>query len=73
MFNLNNGRLVGKKKFPQKISSISFNKNNSLIFILSGWFVFIYEKPQEINTLLFEPFVLVKKYNSKSDLAIDYF
>lgn len=45
MFNLSNGRLIGKKKFKQKITGIFFNSKNSLIFIVSGRFVFIYEKP----------------------------
>ncbi len=45
MFNLSNGRLVGKKSFKQKITGIFFNSKNSLIFIASGRFVFIYEKP----------------------------
>ena len=37
-----------------------------MIFVISGRFVFMYEKPSEIDTLLFEPFLLVKKYGSKS-------
>ncbi len=73
MFNLSNGRLIGKKRFPQKISGIHFNTKNSLIFVISGRYVFMYERPAQIDTLLFEPFSLVKKYNSKSEQTIDYF
>lgn len=45
MFNLSNGRLIGKKKFPSNITGIHFNRHNSLIFVISGRYVFIYEKP----------------------------
>jgi hypothetical protein len=67
MFNLSNGRLIGKKNFQYQITGVYFNSPNSLIFVISGRYVYIYERPCDIGTLLFEPFVLVKKYNSKSE------
>lgn len=45
IYNLISLWLIGKKKFKENISEIHFSKNNWLFFVVSGRFVFIYERP----------------------------
>jgi periodic tryptophan protein 2 len=70
IFDIISGKTLGEKKFKDKISHICFSNNNRLFFVVSGKYIYIYEKPPSGSNVLLEPFLLVKKYNSKANETI---
>ena len=70
LFNSGTEKALGSKKFKHKITHLGFSHNNKFFYVVSGRYVFFYERPDNLNNVLLEPFFLLKKYNSKASKQI---
>jgi len=70
LFDLVSGKTLGSKKFKDKISHLIFANNNRFFIIGSGRYIFVYEKPASGSNVLLEPFLLIKKFGTRSSESI---
>lgn len=70
LLNSANEKVLGSKKFKDRVTHMGFSNNNAFFYIVSGRYVFIYEKPANLSHVLLEPFFQLKKYNSKANREI---
>lgn len=70
LLNAASEKTLGSKKFKDKVSHMGFSNNNAFFYVVSGRYVFIYERPESLTNILLEPFLQVKKYNSKASRQI---
>ena len=73
LFNLPKQRKIASLRFKQPISKIRFSHNNNVFVLQSGRYLYIYQTPKFIGAPLHNGFVLLKKYNSKSESRIPEF
>ncbi len=70
LFDLVSGKTLGSKKFKDKVSHLIFANNNRFFIVGSGRYIYVYEKPASGSNVMLEPFLLIKKFGTRSSESI---
>ena len=71
-YDLVSQAVIGEMHFERYVSSIVFSANGMFFCVANGRYVHIYETPLSGSGIVLEPFLLLRKFNSKAAEQVEF-